>query len=1338
MLRRIRLLLLRFRLRVTVDRVGDNTSSRGLSALPTPSDASAMDYRVVDGSWPRKMHSDRDASFLDVPDLTDLPSFPQVSMPLPDLGITSDATVESPLSDLPVEQLKRGPSLSRAERVLDRQGEALDSNAQGYSALVDTSDAAQALRTGIDSMWEHAQWVMKILDNVAKIHPFVAAPILAFKAVYAMERSRRENDKRLLSLYFAMKEMLVVLIELENIKEHDVHSPDASGLTLASRLRAIADTAADNIKECANACDAYSRKRLLVKVLTGPAWEGRFTEFLDRFAQTRSEFKFALAVHVAKSVVRIRDAIDGVGDKVDNIRTELHDLFREYQSPEEHVIAAKVEEKGGVDYVKQHDMILRELIQYEDNLESAKTKSVERFGENTPAAQASRTHFVKLRPDEAERTAFKSNLANLRSDLREGVHEATARNMETFEPKFDFQLKQIQNAIREENNRVIRRLDAGPHNRILNPELRTIWQEMGWRRNVEANLFATTLRDHFRDQADCSEYHPPFINRHLRNDEWAFEYIGIQYLQQLKEAFDEDCSGYITVREVNRLTQLLPTHLSWSLPHWIAYWTIGWQISGTRYREQIRGLLAQMFALRTHILPENRLWVDNYLEKIWFGTARIVESLLPAKGIPAHVKTRFRAYVSLEERRIAENLESVQCNVDAVETVHMIVQRGKIEHHVLPLIYLLLKRHIKTIRTATRQVIDTEDVFVTAASSLQKVHEAMSTRHRELSTLFQHLGLDISQHMKTFSCELFEYHNDQSSLWSAIHTQIALDQKTSDSVLEGHDLDDQAVDDQEQRPATGYYSPYDIPRQHPTPYDLSTTSPVKHILGEWNGFVYSHQEYPIFLMTSFYVHVSPSNDSDFEASGVHYGTTYQLTGKCVRNSTGVIHVSFTIQYSQEFRTKHYVGYLTTDGSIVGYQGWHHGARQYPFILRRTPAEIMCHRPSPLEFRANKPRALWKFAITAVRNDIRKRSWSWTFFKHRRDTRLRQIEYDIRNYTPYGRPLDDKEREEWAVIRQAMTATDAIFFRDMRDNKLRMRPCHPGKVCDGCGFRIGGARIICLDCQPTDGNYNNTVDFCNDENCLSKPVAVTARSYLKDDHVPSHDIVKVRTVHHFRDMHALDQNARHALKASRLLLGMEENAGNNGRIVNDWSHATSSLYACRKRAARKNETCKTPEDQVEQSPPDLQKIWQINFSRQPSLGLRTEVDNFEGKCKIVSLVGTSFSSAILVKMVPYYDVRAVREPISSRIGTMVHAPVRLLASHDKFACNTCLASRCSLPEHLNSEQHTYVHSLVKCQARDRTRQQQETSSGESINLIQTVESLKEEVMRMKKTIQHLAG
>lgn len=77
-----------------------------------------------------------------------------------------------------------------------------------------------------------------------------------------------------------------------------------------------------------------------------------------------------------------------------------------------------------------------------------------------------------------------------------------------------------------------------------------------------------TLRDHFRD--DLHELKSPGEKKDSTTadgvratDDWAFEYLGLNWLQPIMEAFDEDGSGYVTVAEINRLTEALPTELNW-------------------------------------------------------------------------------------------------------------------------------------------------------------------------------------------------------------------------------------------------------------------------------------------------------------------------------------------------------------------------------------------------------------------------------------------------------------------------------------------------------------------------------------------------------------------------------------------------------------------------------------------------------------------------------------------------------------------------------------------------------------------------------------------------------
>lgn len=86
-----------------------------------------------------------------------------------------------------------------------------------------------------------------------------------------------------------------------------------------------------------------------------------------------------------------------------------------------------------------------------------------------------------------------------------------------------------------------------------------------------------------------------------------------------------------------------------------------------------------MFVLRHHVLPRNRPLVDNYLHQTWTDGAKIVESLQPVASILRHFDHKFIDYLSLEERRIRENLEGINYNLDAVETIVTVVGSGRVE-----------------------------------------------------------------------------------------------------------------------------------------------------------------------------------------------------------------------------------------------------------------------------------------------------------------------------------------------------------------------------------------------------------------------------------------------------------------------------------------------------------------------------------------------------------------------------------------------------------------------------------------------------------------------------------
>ena len=78
-----------------------------------------------------------------------------------------------------------------------------------------------------------------------------------------------------------------------------------------------------DIRECANACDAYSKKKLIAKVLKGQRWDDVLEHFVRRFEKRRADIEFAMAVHLGINIDlahRKLDTLDAKYATLPNLR----------------------------------------------------------------------------------------------------------------------------------------------------------------------------------------------------------------------------------------------------------------------------------------------------------------------------------------------------------------------------------------------------------------------------------------------------------------------------------------------------------------------------------------------------------------------------------------------------------------------------------------------------------------------------------------------------------------------------------------------------------------------------------------------------------------------------------------------------------------------------------------------------------------------------------------------------------------------------------------------------------------------------------------------------------
>jgi hypothetical protein len=160
--------------------------------------------------------------------------------------------------------------------------------------------------------------------------------VLAFKTVYTLEQKRRDNDKKIISLYVGMKDMMGALLlyvfpsihgcpltslSLKDVENDKLIAPD--GTNIEDRLKSLVERTADDIKTCSNVCDAYMKKRLLAKVLLSSLWDARLLDFVELFAVRRREFEFELTMHTSQGVDKANVKLDAIG----NATKELNEQF---------------------------------------------------------------------------------------------------------------------------------------------------------------------------------------------------------------------------------------------------------------------------------------------------------------------------------------------------------------------------------------------------------------------------------------------------------------------------------------------------------------------------------------------------------------------------------------------------------------------------------------------------------------------------------------------------------------------------------------------------------------------------------------------------------------------------------------------------------------------------------------------------------------------------------------------------------------------------------------------------------------------------------------------------
>lgn len=222
-------------------------------------------------------------------------------------------------------------------------------------------------------------------------------------------------------------------------------------------------------------------------------------------------------------------------------------------------------------------------------------------------------------------------------------------------------------------------------------------------------------------------------------------------------------------------------------------------------------------------------------------------------------------------------------------------------------------------------------------------------------------------------------------------------------------------------------------------YLAGSNSSMRRSLGAWNGYSYDQEGVhwgPHSMVT--FILAPTEGDHDFKADAWTLQGCQTITGSWSQGEDDVIQIKFKMSFSSDgliWASIFFNGHFDPErDALTGIWGL---SAQIESIVgkmefRRIPPCYLAVYPSIKELRDNKPRALWRFAIAAVRNDIRRGRWAWSYFSQRRDDRKTIVPFLVRSRW-FGPPLNAEETKTLYTITRRLTPADACFYDSKADH-----------------------------------------------------------------------------------------------------------------------------------------------------------------------------------------------------------------------------------------------------------------------------------------------------------------
>ncbi|KAG6905854.1 hypothetical protein DXG01_000398, partial [Tephrocybe rancida] len=855
------------------------------------------------------------------------------------------------------------------------------------------------LHDDVESFPDSARFALDAFKVIADVHPISKAVFEAFRGVVTLELKRRENNTKVRAVHVAMKSMLSVFVQLQDVK--DPHEVDNDG-DLGALLKRIEDA----VRKAGSSCDWYMKKSpmstsnllftmivstslvLLERYLKAIKYEQHLAETARGFMMLEGELQRALAVHTLLGVNTVNEKLNDQGSQLDMMQKTLETILARLDTPRDMEIREYIRLHGGPEASIKDTTVLKEL-----------------------AAKCDENSKLSVMDDKDLQKHLQKLRNSLMRDLSEDINSALENNLTLFDRKLEVHLRDIKSEI-SSHTAILESLSGG-FKEIGDP---------GWKSTVKARHLVLALRDFYinrshsngdapnssqqqvsppttTDLEDSADQTPQQPIVEDDDDAWAISYINVSYLQAIAEAIDDDGSGFISIREVNDFINEKPPGLT--VCQWLAYWAAGWRSSIAQYTDKIYRLLRKIYDLRDKVLPENLEMLDYYLDEEAFYRLDLLLRAAPRDVYyirPDLVKLRDE-FGADEEKKLMEKLEEIKYNLDWPSTVSLVTGPGRIE-----------RQHLKIVQLGRSNTLD-DDEFEEMWTSLQSIFEVLQYRRGELSAIFKQMHIDPERQFRDYAFGIF---SNSDAPWDIsdyklgyVLTTLPYEEGENDDVIASPDI-----------PMTTLKYPIDTlpelqrPSQLPVQSDLADHP--NDLYGHWAGFCMmdiagEDKQIPYRGLFRIVFEEHGDNDDFLPGSATTYLGSMKITYVITPKDTTSQEVDFVMVYD-DVDWMRCVG--TFDVSSATIQGvWYrrhsvvdqppplrstvpsiHGSsytsldpqpasnnsfedqQQHPggrFSLSRTPAPLAWFRHNP-EASGDKPaKARWNFALSAVTYIIRR-------------------------------------------------------------------------------------------------------------------------------------------------------------------------------------------------------------------------------------------------------------------------------------------------------------------------------------------------------------------------------